>query len=373
MKTLVFLKQNIVLVAAWILAIVSMFFVLPSENYLSYIDWRTLGILWSLMLITRGLMEQGVFRIFAHKLVEITSGERQLGFSLIMLCFFLSMIITNDVCLITFVPFTIYIFYEKEDKRNLIYILVLETVAANLGSMLTPIGNPQNLYLYNLSGMGIGDFVKLMLPYSVASFVIIFILTIFIKKEKEKDEGITISPKSHLKVKNWPVTILYLSLLALAGLVILRIVEWYILAIVTLISFILFSRKAIFRIDYGLLLTFIGLFIFVGNMGNIHMVEGLMTDLVQGHEMAAGVLTSQVISNVPAALLLSGFSTKFDILIKAVNIGGLGTLIASMASVITFKLYCNEEYSHRRKYLLIFTAVNLGILLILLALAQFNI
>lgn len=367
MKAVEFLKKNIILTLAWVLAIVSMFFVVPSAEYSSYIDWRTLGILWSLMLITRGLMEQGVFRIFAHKLVEITSGERQLGFSLVMLCFFLSMIITNDVCLITFVPFTIYIFYEKEDKRNLIYILVLETVAANLGSMLTPIGNPQNLYLYNLSGMSIGEFIRLMLPYSAASFFIIGALCIFIKKESIKNEGITISARSHLKVKSWPVTILYLMLLAVAGLVILRMIEWYILVIATLVAFALLNRKAILKIDYGLLFTFIGFFIFVGNMGNIHMVEGVINGLVDGHEMAAGILASQVISNVPAALLLSGFTSKISVLIKAVNIGGLGTLIASMASLITFKLYANETYAKKGRYFLVFTLVNIGMLAALIA------
>ena len=370
MKVLYFLKKNIILTIAWVLAIVSMFFVMPSKEYLGYIDFRTLGILWSLMLITQGLMQQGVFRIFGHKLVQITSGERQLGFCLVMLCFFLSMIITNDVCLITFVPFTIYIFYEKEDKRNLIYILVLETVAANLGSMLTPIGNPQNLYLYNLSGMDAGSFIRLMFPYAAASFVIIGILTIFIKKEKVKNEGITVSPKSHLKVKSWPKTCAYLLLLAVAGLVVLRIIDYYILVILTLITFLILNRKAILKIDYGLLFTFIGFFIFVGNMGNIHMVEGLINSLVDGHEMAAGILASQVISNVPAALLLSGFTTRIDTLLIAVNIGGLGTLIASMASLITFKIYSNESYANKGRYFATFTLINVFILAILALFSQ---
>ncbi|MCQ2551448.1 MAG: citrate transporter [Clostridia bacterium] len=362
-----FVKRNIVLIASWVLAIVSMFFVPISKDYLEYIDVRTLMILWSIMVIVCCLMRQGMFRALGHRLVMKTSGDRQLGFTLMLLCFFLSMVITNDVALITFVPFTIYIFYERENKKNLIYILVLETMAANLGSMLTPIGNPQNLYLYNMSGMELADFVWLMLPYSAFSLGLLCLASAFILREKSKDEGITFA--KHARIKSWPKLIIFLLLFIFAILVVLRFFEPYKLVIATLVIALVLDHKALVKVDYGLLFTFLGLFIFVGNMSELFSLKSL----VAGHEMLAAVGLSQIISNVPTALLLSNFTNNFTELIKAVNFGGLGTIIASMASLITFKYYCKEDFSKRRKFLLVFTLMNLLVLGILLVFNLLNI
>lgn len=365
MRIIDFVKRNIVLTIAWVLAIVSMLFVVPSREYLGYIDFKTLLILWSLMVITHGLMEQGVFRILAHKLVSITSNERQLGLALIVTTFVLSMVITNDVALITFVPFTIYIFYEREEKSNLILILVLETVGANLGSMVTPIGNPQNLYLFNLSGLEAGEFVGLMMPMYLLSFGLLIAASFFIKKGNSKDEGITLSAKSSKRVSSIPLTILYLLLMALAISVVLGITSVYIMAGVTLVTFAIFNRRSLVKVDYSLIFTFVGFFIFVGNMGRIHLIENVMSTVVSGNEMVVGILASQVISNVPAALLLSNFTDNIELLIKAVNIGGLGTLIASMASLITFKLYSRERFADNKSFIMVFTLVNVVGLMVL--------
>lgn len=367
MKIVDFVKKNIVLTIAWVLAIVSMFFVPPSTEYVGYIDFRTLLLLWSLMAITQGLMKQGVFRIMAHQLVSVTSNERQLGLALVMACFFLSMIITNDVALITLVPFTIYIFYEKENKENLMLILVLQTVAANLGSMVTPIGNPQNLYLYNLSGMGAAEFMGLMFPYLLVSLAMVLAFCFFIKKGDQQKEGITISPKSVNRVKSPLATAIYFALMALAISVVLHITSVYLMTAITLVVVLIIDWKSIIKVDYTLLLTFIGFFIFVGNISNLHIVQETMSQVVAGREMAIGIVTSQVISNVPAALLLAQFTDNVEILIKSVNLGGLGTLIASMASLITFKYYINEEYSKKNRYLLLFTIVNVAFLVVLVA------
>lgn len=352
-----------VLTVSWILAVISMFFVVPNPAYIEYIDWRSLGILWSLMVITKGLSVNGFFEKIGHTLLSKTKYVWQLVVVLVMLCFLTSMLITNDVALITFVPFTIMMFSLCDRKDLMIMVIVLQTIAANLGSMLTPIGNPQNLYLYGLSGMSIQEFILLMLPFTLVSLVLLLISILFIKgKTKPIVSMGDIKKKSGSRIKAY----LYGMLFFLALSVVARFLPYYVLVFAVLIAVILIDAGVILKVDYCLLLTFVGFFIFTGNIGKIEAVNSVLKDLVAGREVVVGVLASQFISNVPAALLLSDFTQNIKGLIVGVNIGGLGTMIASMASLISYKLYANVEDAAKGRYFVIFTLMNVIYLTVLL-------
>lgn len=390
-KCVHFIKQETVLVIATMLAIVSAFFVPPSKTYLEYIDWRVLGILLSLMIIMAGLQKTGLFDAIGAKLLGKTKNTRQLAFILVFLCFFFSMLITNDVALFTFVPFAMIMLKKCKQEKLLIPVLVFQTIAANLGSMLTPIGNPQNLYLYNLSGMRMGEFIGVMLPYTIISAVLL-VLAIFICCKKENITEVAISEtkdtKDMLDVtaeerekleqkaalekgRNLIKNSMYLTLFVLSLLVVVRLVAFETVLLLVLLLVFNIDRKVLTQVDYCLLLTFIAFFIFTGNMGNIPMIRETLQQLVSGKELAVGVLSSQAISNVPAALLLSGFTTNYRELLIGVNLGGLGTLIASMASLISYKLFAKEYNDLKGKYFWWFTIANVLFLIVLVVAAFF--
>ena len=362
-KVLQWLKKEVVLVAAWLLAVISMFFVHPNREYVTYIDWRVLGILLTLMLIMAGLRKHGLFDCIAEALLARTRRLWQLAAILVFLCFFFSMLITNDVALITFVPFAILVLDKAGQKKQTLKIVVLQTIAANMGSMLTPLGNPQNLYLYNLSGYSLGQFLKIMLPYTgvAAVLLVIAILTLRGKQEaiayeKEEREG---KRASRFKV---PV---YLILFALSIAVVCRVLPWQGVMVATVLLVVVLDYELMFQVDYSLLLTFVGFFLFTGNMAKIPAISNWLQNLVQGREYLVSILTSQVISNVPATLLLSGFTWDYRTLIIGVNVGGLGTLIASMASLISYKAYASAETENKGRYILRFTLVSLAFLAVL--------
>lgn len=359
-----YLKKDAVLTISWVLAIISMLFIKPDKAYAGYIDWRSLGILWSLMIITKGYMQNGIFEKIGHALLARTRKMWQLIAVLVGLNFFSSMIITNDVSLITFVPFAIMMLKQCGRQELMIPVVVLQTIAANLGSMLTPIGNPQNLYLYGLAGKGIGEFIMWLLPYTIASALLLVISILLIKN---KNEIICIEDTDSEAAHNTsvPRVMAYSVLFVLALLVVARVLTWYILAAAVLITVLLLEKNVLAKADYALLLTFIGFFIFTGNMGRVEPVAHFLAGIVNGRELEAGIITSQCISNVPAALLLSEFTDNIKNLAIGVNIGGLGTLIASMASLISYKLYANEVPEKKEKYFAAFTVYNIIFLVVL--------
>ncbi len=367
-----FAKREAVLTIAVVLAIVSCGIVLPDRKYVDYIDFRTLGILFSLMAVMAGLQKIGVFHQIAQAMIKRVKGTRSLALILILLCFFFSMAITNDVALITFVPLTFTVLKlagDKVSEKLAVPVVVMQTIAANLGSMLTPIGNPQNLYLYGQSGMGLVQFILLMLPYTVISLGLLLIWCVWQKNEKtegleaaDRADGVTC--EETLKKHGGQLTV-YLILFILCILTVARIVPYGItLAIVALVVFVM-DRKVLAKVDYGLLVTFIGFFVFIGNMGRIPLFRDFLERMITGNEVLTSVLSSQVISNVPAALLLSGFTGNYEALIVGTNLGGLGTLIASMASLISFKYIGKEKKESRTKYLIYFTLANLIFLAVL--------
>lgn len=380
-----FFKKENVCCIAFLLAVVSMFFIPPSVNYFSYIDFRVLALLFCLMAVVRGFSSIGVFTRLGTMLLTHVHSLRMLSALFIFLCFFFSMLITNDVALITFVPFTILVLSMAEQKKFLIPVIVLETIAANLGSMLTPLGNPQNLYLYTISGLSIGAFVRIMLPYSFVSAILLLIFILFLPKDTvstataantaNSTNTVTASNTSNVICeavkarKNSRILFTaYLILFLLCLLTVLHILPYQIMFLLVLTGFLLLDYRVLKDVDYFLLLTFLCFFIFIGNMKQISLVHELISKLLVHHEVLMGIGASQIISNVPAAILLSGFTDDYSALLIGVNLGGLGTLIASLASLISFKFYTNSNGSDTRRFLGIFTLYNvifLGVLFVL--------
>lgn len=360
-----FIKNETVLSVAVILAVISSFFIKPDIEYLNYIDFRTLGLLFCLMAVMAGLQKTGVFSFMAENLLKKIHSTKSLIFILVMLCFFFSMLITNDVALITFVPFTFTVLdMLGSDIKNkaIIPVVAMQTVAANLGSMLTPIGNPQNLYLHGISGLGVGEFMLLMLPYTVISFVL---LSAWALLRKGKG-GVKIIFNDKTQIKNKGKVVIYCALFCVCLLTVAHALDYRIMMLVVIAMTAAADYRIFARVDYTLLLTFTAFFVFIGNMGRIPMFSNYINSIINGRECITGILSSQLISNVPAALLLSGFTDNIRPLIVGVNIGGLGTLIASMASLISFKYIGRENKSVRGSYLLYFTVVNVIFLAVLL-------
>ena len=350
-----FIKKETVLTIAGVLALVSAIFVPVDGRYLGYIDFRVLSLLFCLMAVMAGFQEIGAFSRLGHGMLKRTANTGQLSFVLVFLCFFSSMFITNDVALITFVPFTILVLDMAGETSRMIQTIVLQTIAANLGSMLTPIGNPQNLYLYSLSGMKAGEFVSLMLPFCMIAFVLLAALILLRKKQPVRMEALEMefAPFSKKQFTGY----MLLFILALAA--VLRLIPYQAVLAVTLAGLLFINRNIYKKIDYSLLLTFVFFFIFIGNMGRIPAVSRGLGAILGGNELAASIAASQVISNVPASILLSGFTENIQALIIGTNLGGLGTLIASLASLISYKYYVRRSEGSKGKYLAVFTGYNL--------------
>lgn len=364
------LKQEAVLSVASVLAVVSAFFVHPDRGYASYIDLRTLAILFSLMAVMAGLRSQGVFDRLGRFLLSKTKGETQVVLVLVLLCFFGSMLITNDVALITFVPFTFVILNmlgQETRNQRVVPVVCMQTIAANLGSMLTPVGNPQNLYLYGKSGLGMGSFIVLMLPYAIISLVLLTTWSLWLCRD-QKGKATT---ELHLTMGeentgNSGIIAMYGISFVICLLTVLRIVPCELMFVLVLSEVFVKDRNTLKQIDYSLLLTFVAFFIFIGNLGRVEAFSSWLRSILAGREVPVAVLASQVTSNVPAALLLSGFTDRTADLIIGTNLGGLGTLIASMASLISFRQIAREEPARKGAYFKQFTVSNIGFLAILM-------
>lgn len=365
MKTIrSFLKREPVLVIAGAAALISCFFVPPDAEYFSYLDFRTLALLYSLMTVVAGLRKAGAFSAMAHSLCGRAKSIRAIGMILVFLCFFSAMLITNDVALLTFVPFSAAVLGMAGRKQDLLRIAVLQTVAANLGSMLTPVGNPQNLYLYSFYKIPFLRFLAMTFPVWGFSILLLSAGAFFLPGGAL---GTFPPEKPALSRK---LLGLYAALFAVCLLTVIRVLPWP-LMLLTVIAVLLFlDRETLRKADFMLLLTFVAFFIFAGNLARIGAVDRFLKNLLDGREYGTAVLASQVISNVPAALLLSGFTENAKALLLGVNIGGLGTPIASLASLIGLKLYMRTEGARAGRFLAEFTAVN-GILLLLLSVFSF--
>ena len=454
-----FIKKEPILTVATVLAIISCFFVTPGREYLSYINWRTLILLFCLMAVVAGFAKAGVFRYISRKLSQRMKDTRRLSVGFMLLCFLLSMFVTNDVALVTVVPLTLLTMMGCSEKAK-IQTLVQETIAANLGSMLTPFGNPQNLYLTSYYGIGMGEFLRLMLPYTGVALVILLLQTLISPKEGlggkareagtpergasdagvpegrakgavipereareagipegrvkgagtpereareagipegrvkeaeipegknreaaslyESGENLTGKDEMYeealreklLRSKGRLVSILLYGILFIVSMFsVARILDYRILFGIILITILVYDRSVLRNVNYTLLLTFVSFFVLIGNLGAMTQIQAALTQMIEGRELLTAILSSQIISNVPAAVLLSGFTDQGKALIVGTDLGGLGTLIASMASIITFQLYSLESGAKKGKYFLTFTLWNVIDLVILGTLA----
>ena len=350
------------MVAAVVLAAVSMCIVPPDADYSGYIDWETICLLFSLMAVMKGFQRAGLFSYLAGKLLKKANTSLKIQAVLVFLPFVLSMLITNDVALITFVPFGLIVLKKAGLQKLSLQVVVLQTIAANLGSMMTPMGNPQNLYLYNVSGMSFGDLMLTMLPYGALAAVMLT-GSLFLTRSEPVTEVSTDEKLGNAFRLSWPAVAFVLSVLSLFSLI-----PSPILAAVMLVFLLIFDRDSLKKVDYSLLITFIALFIFIGNIGRIPEFRSFLSGILEGRVMIMGVALSQIISNVPAALLLTGFTSEWHEILIGVNLGGLGTLIASMASLISYKAIAKEYPNTKGKYILRFTVFNVAFLGVLIGL-----
>ena len=358
-RILTFLKRDPALVAAAVCAVLSMFFVPPSSAYFTYLDLRVLSLLFSLMLVIAGFQKCGLFTVLSERLLRGSKTLRLLVWLLVMLPFFSSMLITNDVALLTFVPFAILILGMVERRDILMLVVVLQTVAANLGSMLTPIGNPQNLFLYGKFEMGLDSFFLTLLPIVAISFFALSAAAFAVGRQ-----SIEVSfPKQEALDRR--STALFLLLFVLCLLSVFRILPYWSALLAVAVGTFFCDRSLFRRADYALLLTFVCFFLFTGNIGRIPEVQRFLAGLMEQGALFVSALASQLISNVPAAVLLSGFTDDWRGLLLGVNIGGLGTPVASLASLISLKFFLRQQPDGLRRYLLLFSAVNFAGLLLL--------
>ncbi len=351
-----FLKQEIVLAAAVVLAVVSMCFVPPDPEYAEYTDWDTICLLFTLMAAMKGFQRAGLFSFLAGKLLKKANTSLKIQAVLVFLPFVLSMFITNDVALITFVPFALTVLKKAGLEKFIVPVVVLQTIAANLGSMLTPMGNPQNLYIFNVSGIGFGELILTMLPYGVLAAVMLT-GSLFLTRSEAVTEVAAVEKPGNAFRLGWPAAAFVLAVLSLFNLI-----PSPILAGCMLLFLLIADRDSLKKVDYSLLITFIALFIFIGNVGRIPEFRSFLSEILEGKVMIMGVALSQIISNVPAALLLSGFTSEWHEILIGVNLGGLGTLIASMASLISYKAVAKDYPAAKFKYILRFTLFNVAFL-----------
>ena len=363
-----FFRREPVLCIAGAAALCTAFWVPPSWDYLGYLDWRVLALLFCLMAVVSGLQQGGLFARLSQQAILRAKSVRGLCLLLVSLCFFSSMLVTNDVALLTFVPFAALVLGQAGLGRHLLYVVVLQTVAANLGSMLTPIGNPQNLYLYSRGGLPLGDFLGLMLPYTLASLGMLAVWAVPVCRRAgalrpAPDASAAPTPPGDRRIIG-----MYGVLFGLCLLVVARVLPYPAAFVLVLAAVALADRPTLRLVDYSLLLTFVAFFVFIGNLGRVPAFSGWLQGLLAGREVPVAVLASQVLSNVPAALLLSGFTGDIPGLIVGTNLGGLGTLIASMASLISYRQIARECPEAKGRYFGLFTASNLVFLAALLGL-----
>lgn len=328
-----FLKKECVLVIAVTLAILSSFISIPK---MSYIDFNVLILLFNLMVVVAAFKELKVLDSIAIGLLKKCNTYTSISLALVFITFISSMIVTNDVALITFVPLSIVI--ARKANINVLKIVVFQTLAANLGSSFTPMGNPQNLFIYSFYNLSPIDFFKITLPIVILA-VLFLVLLVF----KDKKMNLSLDLED-VKIDNKRDVYLFGGLFLIILLSVFHVIDYKVTFLITIVMVLILNKKLFSQVDYSLLITFIGFFIFVGNISTMDVVKNFMEGILNSPKSTflASVLSSQVISNVPATMLLSGFTNHFKELLLGVNIGGMGTLIASLASVISYKIYASE-------------------------------
>ncbi|MBE6752947.1 MAG: citrate transporter [Ruminococcaceae bacterium] len=357
-----FIKKEAVLFITLICAAATMLLVPPDSKYIEYIDLRVLCLLFCLMAVVAGFQSCGAFKWLAYQLLRKSKSGRTLGVILVLLPFFCSMLVTNDVALIIFVPFTLPLLEQIGCRKAIIPVLVLQTIAANLGSMATPVGNPQNLFLYAAYELSVSDFFAVMLPLTGISLLCLTAASLVVLPQSLP--SITLQKES--VTAPWKL-LAYAALFVLCLLTVFRVIPYGITTIAVFALIAMLEYRLLGKVDYALLATFVCFFVVSGNLSRIDAVRGFLDNLLSRSTLLTSVGASQIISNVPAAVLLSEFTDQWKPLLEGVNIGGLGTPIASLASLITLKFYLAWHDTKPARFLAVFTAANIIGLVILLA------
>lgn len=352
-----FSRKNAVLLIAMLSALITAIFIPPDRQYLAYFDTKTLACLFCTLAIVCALKNIRFFYLLAHKVVQLFKTARASVLALTYITFLGSMLIANDMALLTFLPLGYLVLSTTGKEKYMAFTFIMQNIAANLGGMLTPFGNPQNLYLYTKFNIPTGEFVSIMaLPFAVSILLITLCCLIFVKAEplQIKEETIGLCPVR---------CVVYLLLFALSIIIVFRVIPYWIGLIVIFAALLIMDRKALGAVDYPLLFTFVFFFIFSGNMARIEGVRHLFSMLLERDTLLVSVLSCQGISNVPSAILLSQFTSNYRELLLGVNIGGTGTLIASLASLITFREYVRHNPGRGGYYIAVFSAFNFAFLI----------
>ena len=362
-KLLFYLKKDKVFIIAFTFALISMFFIPPSRAYLGYINLKVLIIMFTLMVAVAGIFETHFFDYVATKLVIRFKSIRLIALVIILTTFFLAMLLTNDAVLLTLIPFTLFITRHTHQEKHALSIMMLQTIAANMGSALTPMGDPQNIYLYAFYDIPFDSFLSVTFPISLIGFILVSIST-FILIPSTLCELNLKAPRVNL-----PRLMFYFLILVNALLSVLRIIPVLYTLIITLILILGFARHLFKRVDYTLLLTFVSFFIFTGNLAQMSFIKDGIDGLLNNNLSVffSGLILSQFISNVPAAVILSTFTSRdyWQALLQGVNIGAMGTIIASLASLITFKYVISEYPKKVKRYLIDYSIISIIFIIII--------
>ena len=359
-RTLFFAKKNAVMLIAALAAIVTSIIVPPDKEYIGYFDFKTLTCLFCVLAVVCALRNIRFFYTMAKAIIRKFKNAKICILALVYITFIGSMLIANDMALLTFLPLGYFVLHTTGKEKYMAFTFIMQNIAANLGGMLTPFGNPQNLYLYSKFNIPDIEFVTIMFPPFIISIALITACClIFVKSEpliiEEKAASLPL-----------PRVIIYLILFAFSILIVFRTVPYYYGLIIVPIAILILDRQALLQADYGLLLTFVFFFIFSGNMARIDVVRDFFSFLLDKNTLVFSALSCQFISNVPSAILLSQFTDNYRDLLLGVNIGGAGTMIASLASLITFREYLKQDPGHTVRYLIKFSLFNFAFLGILI-------
>ena len=354
-----FIKKNAVMCIAFVAALLTSFIIPIDSEYKNYFDFKTLTCLFCVLAVVCALKNIRFFYMLARKVVRLFKNARMSVLALVYITFIGSMLIANDMALLTFLPLGYLVLTTTGKQKYMAFTFIMQNIAANLGGMLTPFGNPQNLYLYSKFEIPNLEFMAIMAPPFILSVILITLCCmIFVKPEPLylADEKINLDPKK---------TALYLVLFALSIAIVFRGIPYWIGLIVIPFTLVFVDRKALKMVDYGLLFTFVFFFIFSGNMARIGIVRELFSTLLEKSTLLFSVMSCEIISNVPSAILLSQFTGNYADLLVGVNIGGVGTLISSLASLITFREYVKNNPGKTAYYIGMFSVFNFGFLIIL--------
>lgn len=355
-----FSRKNTVMVIAFFAALITCFIVPPDKEYLGYIDFKTIACLFGVLAVVRALRNLRFFYKIASEIVKKFKTTRRAILALVYITFIGSMLIANDMALLTFLPLGYYVLRTTGQERHMAFTFIMQNIAANLGGMLTPFGNPQNLFLYTKFEIPTGEFMAIMAPPFVIAIIMITVCCLFVEDERLEivDDEIILPPGK---------TTIYLVLFALSIMMVFRSVPYTWGALIIAVSIFFMDKYALKKVDYPLLLTFVFFFIFAGNMGRIDAVRAVFGFLLEKNTLLFSTLSCQVISNVPSAILLSQFTDNYRELLWGVNIGGAGTLIASLASLITLREYTKRNKGKTREYIVKFSLYNFMFVIVLTA------